>query len=91
MVIQRRKQVEEAVLFGREFCFTFAQKTIDFDDRLIIFGFGCDFFHGNYPRPQPRTKSCLLDAKETRPDVTIGQDTRQSHFRTAATILADIL
>jgi hypothetical protein len=40
---------------------------------------------------QPRTKSGLLDAKETRPDVTIGQDTRQSHFRTAATILADML
>ena len=40
---------------------------------------------------EPRTKSCLLDAKETRPDVTIGQDTRQSHFRTAATTLADML
>jgi hypothetical protein len=40
---------------------------------------------------QPRTNSGLLDVKETRPDVTIGQDTRQSHFRAAATTLADIL
>jgi hypothetical protein len=38
-----------------------------------------------------RTKSGLLDAKETHPDETIGQDIRQSHFRTAATILADML
>ena len=38
-----------------------------------------------------RTKSCLSGAKETLPDVTIEQDIRQSHFRTAATILADML
>ncbi len=40
---------------------------------------------------RPRTKSVPLDAKETHPDVTIGQDTRQFHFRAAATILADML
>ena len=39
---QRREQVEKTVLFGREFCFAFAQKTIDLSDRLIVFGFGCD-------------------------------------------------
>ena len=38
-----------------------------------------------------RTKSGLLDAKETHPDATIWQDTHQSHFRAAATILADML
>src|SRR5262249_35478480 len=37
------------------------------------------------------TKSGLLDAKETHPDATIWQDTRQSHFPAAATILADML
>jgi hypothetical protein len=40
---------------------------------------------------KPLTKSELLDAKETHPNVTIGQDTSQSHFRTAVTILADML
>ena len=47
---QRREQVEKMIFFGREICLPFAQKTIDFSDRLIVFGFRRDVFHGDYPR-----------------------------------------
>src|SRR5262249_20150332 len=53
---QRREQVEKTSFFGREICLTLAQKTIDFSDRLIVFGFGRDVFYEDYPRHQTSDK-----------------------------------